>query len=134
MTKNERNRAWYAAHRDQERQKRRDYYYKNRAVRLLYEREQRLKNYGIFFERFILEQNGRCRICSTELKRAQLDHDHKTGKLRGLLCHHCNVGLGNFFDSVELLEKAIDYIKENENGKKTIKHSIADESHCPPRR
>ena len=40
-----------------------------------------------------------------------MDHDHKTGKFRGMLCHHCNRGLGNFKDSTMNLEKAILYLK-----------------------
>jgi hypothetical protein len=45
-------------------------------------------------------QNGCCKICGThqsELKKALfVDHDHKTGKIRGLLCHQCNIGIGIF--------------------------------------
>jgi len=41
-----------------------------------------------------------------------MDHDHQTGKFRGMLCHHCNRGLGNFKDNIENLEKAILYLKE----------------------
>lgn len=39
-------------------------------------------------------------------------HDHKTGKIRGLLCRACNHGLGNFLDSIENLEEAINYLKK----------------------
>jgi hypothetical protein len=39
------------------------------------------------------------------------DHDHKTGKTRGYLCHNCNVGLGHFKDSPKLLQKAIEYLE-----------------------
>lgn len=40
-----------------------------------------------------------------------LDHDHKTGAVRGLLCHNCNRALGLFQDSISNLENAIDYLK-----------------------
>ncbi len=43
----------------------------------------------------------------------ELDHDHKTGKFRGMLCRNCNVALGKFKDSPAILEKAIEYLKEN---------------------
>ncbi len=55
------------------------------------------------------EQEGKCAICRGELP-LNVDHCHVTLKVRGLLCHNCNVGLGNFFDSVELLQAAINYL------------------------
>lgn len=62
-------------------------------------------------------QNGRCGICErlpnwtlATWKRFQVDHDHKTGRIRGLLCSHCNTGLGHFLDNVNSLERAIVYI------------------------
>lgn len=57
------------------------------------------------------EQDGRCVICARERKLV-VDHDHESGDVRGLLCSRCNVGLGLFCDSVELLEKAIVYLEE----------------------
>jgi len=60
------------------------------------------------------EQNGCCAICGkhqTEFKnKLSIDHDHSTRKVRSLLCHRCNIGLGNFNDDIELLEKAIEYL------------------------
>lgn len=50
-----------------------------------------------------------CQICGSQ-DSLKLDHDHQTGKFRGVLCHHCNVGLGNFKDSSELLDKAKAYL------------------------
>jgi hypothetical protein len=40
-----------------------------------------------------------------------VDHDHKTGKVRGLLCHKCNKSIGGLQDSVVLLRKAADYLE-----------------------
>jgi hypothetical protein len=58
-----------------------------------------------------------CEACgkafSTTYK-AVLDHSHKTGLFRGWLCNSCNSGLGQFGDDIELLQKAIDYLKKND--------------------
>lgn len=70
-----------------------------------------IETYNEAFEK----QQGKCAICpATEpggkKKRWCVDHDHKTGKFRGLLCWNCNVGLGNFKDSIASLQKAIEYL------------------------
>jgi hypothetical protein len=61
-------------------------------------------------------QGGVCAICSTDSPggRGQFhaDHDHQTNQPRGVLCHNCNVALGNFKDSPELLQKAIVYLSK----------------------
>ena len=44
-----------------------------------------------------------------------MDHNHQTGKFRGMLCNHCNRGLGNFKDNINTLEAAIKYLKERNN-------------------
>ena len=72
------------------------------------------RKFGITFEQFellVILQNGLCAICRKKLdKHLAVDHDHKTGEIRGLLCTNCNVGLGHFRDSGELLQRAIDYL------------------------
>jgi hypothetical protein len=50
-----------------------------------------------------------CVICGVEEKLV-VDHDHKSGKIRGLLCNHCNRGLGHFRDDPTLLEFAAQYL------------------------
>jgi hypothetical protein len=59
-------------------------------------------------------QRGCCKICKRDAslfyKGLCIDHDHKTNQFRGLLCHHCNVGLGHFQDDPELLAEAIKYL------------------------
>jgi hypothetical protein len=60
-----------------------------------------------------LEKQKVCAICHNAPRgRLRIDHNHSTGKYRGLLCDNCNIGLGHFKDSPELLRKAIRYLKE----------------------
>jgi hypothetical protein len=70
------------------------------------------------YAKLLIEQNNSCAICgvsATELKRElSVDHNHETGKIRGLLCHHCNIGLGNFKDSTTLLSVAIEYLERTD--------------------
>ncbi len=74
-----------------------------------------LQRYGITisqYEQMIKDQNNKCSICGKEPTKRQLsvDHDHKTGKIRGLLCNNCNHAIGKFDDDVILMIKAINYI------------------------
>jgi hypothetical protein len=73
---------------------------------------------------YLLEsQNGVCAICGKEetlrhfkygtLLDLAVDHDHKTGKVRGLLCSDCNKGIGIFQDNPERLQTAINYLNRN---------------------
>ena len=57
-----------------------------------------------------------CQICSKKFGggvKSHLDHDHSSGRYRGVLCESCNRGLGFFFDSPELLESAIGYLNKS---------------------
>ncbi len=66
----------------------------------------------------LLAQDGCCAICKSSdpgRKKSQwfcVDHDHKTGEVRGLLCNSCNAGLGFLKDSIETLAQAIIYLKQ----------------------
>lgn len=74
-------------------------------------REDALKQY----KNYLASQNNLCAICGqpeiSARYRLNVDHDHITGKIRGLLCSLCNRGLGNFRDNPELLEQAIRYLQ-----------------------
>ena len=61
-------------------------------------------------------QKGECAICmKVPSKPLFVDHCHATGKIRGLLCQHCNTLLGMAFDNTEILEGAISYLCRQEN-------------------
>ena len=82
--------------------------------RKLYTRNSRIRAYGIEPEIYyqMLEQQGRkCAICKAEPKKRMLsiDHNHTTGKVRGLLCDGCNLSLGHL-ERVEWVEKAKQYL------------------------
>ena len=65
------------------------------------------------FETLMKEQDGRCVICHRILDPPCVDHDHKTNKVRGLLCNTCNSGLGLFRDSIRNLASTIVYLEDN---------------------
>jgi len=66
------------------------------------------------YEHWLKAQNGVCAICKSapDGDRLGVDHDHKTGQARGLLCRCCNTGLGMFRDNPDLLHRAIFYLTE----------------------
>jgi len=79
------------------------------------------KRYKITEEEYnnmMIEQNGKCLICGRNFdeiffpQNTHIDHDHKTGKVRALLCNNCNVILGNAFDNPLILISAIKYLQE----------------------
>lgn len=77
----------------------------------------REKQYGITeaaFNQMLAKQMGGCSICKKELKAPVVDHCHLTGKVRGLLCHTCNSGLGMFKDNLNNLIAASVYIDRAE--------------------
>jgi len=118
---------YYRRNQKRERKKKNDYYkkhgqsekYKNqrRASKLKCKYDITLEDYNKMFE----AQGGCCLICGKSQKelgqRLRVDHSHETGKIRGLLCVKCNLGLGCFDidnEGAELLCSAISYIKNNE--------------------
>jgi hypothetical protein len=96
-----------------------EYSKKQHLKNLIKRKDQKLKKqYGISFEEklnmFNL-QNKKCDICNTEFKNisaAHVDHCHKTGKIRGLLCTKCNPGIGYLQDSTDILKSAIKYLEK----------------------
>lgn len=73
----------------------------------------KLRKYGIGSEDLKLlreQQRGLCAICE-QTGELVIDHDHVTGKVRGLLCHACNKGLGMFADTPDCLVSAATYLR-----------------------
>lgn len=73
-----------------------------------------MRRYGLTPEqvRVMLEkQNHVCAICNNPFGLQNIDHCHKTGKVRGVLCVNCNRGLGAFGDNIQNMEKALEYLK-----------------------
>lgn len=77
-----------------------------------------LSKYGIditVFQTFWDSQDGKCSICERALmltsRGCHVDHDHKSGQVRGLLCHGCNTSLGHLKDSVDNLLRAVAYLQ-----------------------
>lgn len=80
---------------------------RNATLRFLFGIDQRE------YERLHVKQSGRCAICrGIPPKRLDIDHDHVSGTVRGLLCNRCNQGLGLFRDNPLLLEVAKIYLTE----------------------
>jgi hypothetical protein len=70
--------------------------------------------YGITradYQRLFQEQGEVCKICG-QSARLGVDHDHVTGRVRGLLCHKCNAGIGLLCEDVEVLRRAISYLED----------------------
>lgn len=74
------------------------------------------KTYGITLEDYnymVTEQNGMCAICKKHVDKGLcVDHNHLTGKIRGLLCRTCNAGLGNFYEDLNLFTEAQSYLRK----------------------
>lgn len=87
---------------------------KNKELRYIYSL---VYKFGITKEQYFKlkeKQNNKCAICnkSPTKQRLHLDHCHKTLKIRGLLCNNCNRGIGHLKEDIDILKKAIQYIKK----------------------
>jgi hypothetical protein len=123
--------AYYARYPEKERIRRQkgaeasaNWYRNNREALIERTRWRHLqRKYGISrgeYETLLLAQRGVCAICGTSEPGRKnwnfaVEHDHTTGRVRGLTCHPCNVGLGVFKDSPALLREAANYLEGNTN-------------------
>lgn len=78
------------------------------------------RKYGITLEQYLdiyRRQNGLCQICKNHSDTFEddlvVDHNHTTGKVRGLLCHGCNLSLGNIKENINSAIGLVEYIREN---------------------
>jgi hypothetical protein len=118
---------WLDSNYEKARDSQRKYKITNREKLKKDYRNWRLKNqYGLTeedFKELLIKQNGVCAICGQSETKVQhgkiqpltVDHNHETGKVRGLLCFNCNIAIGKLKDSVVLLEQAIEYLKGESN-------------------
>jgi hypothetical protein len=90
-----------------------------KTYRRKYMRKYGLKKYGLTideFEKTVVIQNGKCAICGDELRLGtggcSVDHRHSDGKIRGLLCRLCNVGIGHFRENTEIMASAMEYLRQ----------------------
>lgn len=74
------------------------------------------KNYNLTIEQYdllIQVQNDVCAICKqVDTRKLSVDHCHKTGRIRGLLCKKCNLALGNIGDNIKVAEAIIFYLRK----------------------
>lgn len=99
-----------------------DMEYRKRPEIMVKQRNANLKKFGIThieYEQMLAKQGGRCAVCKSaspntdRIKNFPVDHCHKTGKIRGLLCAKCNRAIGLLKDDVELLKSAMEYLIDN---------------------
>lgn len=98
---------------------------KHRAIPSHVKRDQKLRReYSItseYYDALLFSQGNKCAICLKVLQKpkpikgqspeiAVIDHDHDTGKVRGILCSKCNIALGGFCDNADLLSRAERYL------------------------
>jgi len=74
------------------------------------------------YDAMLEAQDGSCAICGKHKKSADdrsmhVDHDHRTGKVRAILCYLCNVGLANFRETPALFLAAVDYLERHRDGR-----------------
>jgi len=81
---------------------------KNKAQR----HRQRLKRYGLTegdFDRMVEKSGGRCEICGAQ-EELHIDHNHQTGRVRGLICQNCNIAIGKSHERIPILQNMIHYL------------------------
>lgn len=111
---------YHQRHKTERNQYCREYDRSNPARQHARRHKSKLAVYGITpddYDNLYQDQEGCCAICGKHQsgfkRRFGVDHCHKTGRIRGLLCHHCNTALGNLRDDPSLLLSAIEYLEDS---------------------
>jgi hypothetical protein len=115
------NHKWRIEHKEHRRNYDREYGYKNRErIKKQDNDRELLKKYGMTRVQWtaLFEKQGKvCAICKSDNPKGRgvwhNDHDHSSGLFRGILCHNCNIGIGNLQDSITVLENAIRYLSRS---------------------
>jgi hypothetical protein len=114
-------RAWYVANREHTLAKGREWKAKNQArIKAAYRTWYLGERYGLTLEQYTTlheSQEGRCAICREECplraKHTHIDHCHRSGRVRGILCHHCNLALGNLREDITRARRLIAYLTKH---------------------
>lgn len=112
------NQKYEVTHRQERRSSKRELYKlhinkeKERRRRRFLERTYRLSSEQ--YDWLVKEQNGVCYLCQKPSKnrRLSVDHSHKSGKVRALLCNKCNLFIGHIENNLDLVSSALEYLKE----------------------
>ena len=103
-------RRYYAEHKEEISRKLKEKYIENPS---LFRSNNLKQSHGITlieYETLYESQDGKYKICGLK-KKLSVDHDHETGRIRGLLCVNCNTMLGQCFDNTEILKSGIKYLE-----------------------
>lgn len=120
----EHNSAYYKENRQEVLKRNKRWVEKKKSIDPEYHQKRTRKaRYGLSEKEYrsrLSEQNNACFICHIKFnftegktKKAYVDHDHKTGLVRALLCHHCNLVIANADEKAETLQNAIDYLEKH---------------------
>lgn len=104
-------RGWYARNKEKMRAYRKKWREANKEKVKIAGSRANYRNYKISIDEAMAIKSAGCLICGVREGRLCIDHCHKTGRIRGCLCHSCNCVLGHAKDSIEMLKKAIQYLE-----------------------
>ena len=124
-----RDKAYREAHKEELKAKRKIYYEANREKLKARQREwhrnnrctKRLRRHGLTaeaYESMLEAQGGKCAICKTTNwghNGPNIDHNHTTKQVRGILCYSCNTALGGVKDNLRTAQALVNYLKRNKN-------------------
>lgn len=123
MCVSETSKAYYQKNKPLLTEKSRSYYQANKSAIQKRTKEWHIaRTYGISLKKFrkmLKNQGNKCAICRSPVpdnpkRRWHVDHNHKTGKIRGILCHNCNVALGHFKENKKVMKRAIKYLEKHD--------------------